>query len=169
MTIIAGLLHLIIANGWHDREFCERYVNGFDALAAAVRPFSPEYVARRAGIEAASLQEAAELFARPLDNRCKRGSAASGTGPDMGPHSNLAEHLIECLNVVCGRYAREGDPVANPGVLGPPSPRLAQVIAPRRSWEHGERSRVRGLGTLFGERMSGALADEILTPDLGPV
>jgi anaerobic selenocysteine-containing dehydrogenase len=87
----------------------------------------------------------------------------------MGPHSNLAEHLVECLNVVCGRYARAGDRVANPGVLGPRVPRKAQVIAPRRSWEQGPRSRVRGLGHIFGEKMTGALADEILTPGTGQV
>jgi anaerobic selenocysteine-containing dehydrogenase len=85
----------------------------------------------------------------------------------MGLHSNLAEHLVECLNVVCGRYARAGDRVANPGVLGAAYPRRAQVIPPRRGWEQGARSRVRGLGSLFGERMSGALADEILTPGDG--
>jgi anaerobic selenocysteine-containing dehydrogenase len=87
----------------------------------------------------------------------------------MGPHSNLAEHLVECLNVVCGRYARAGDAIANPGVLGPRVSRKAQVIPPRRSWEQGPRSRVRGLGHLFGEKMSGALADEILEPGRGRV
>jgi len=169
VTVVAGLLHLIFANGWYDREFCARHVAGVDRLAAAVAAFTPEHVCARAGLQRVDLEAAAQLFARPLPDRAKRGSAASGTGANMGPHSNLAEHLVECLNVVCGRYAREGDPVANPGVLGPRRPRRAQVIAPQRSWEHEPRSRVRGLGQLFGEKMSGALADEILTPGEGRV
>lgn len=167
VTVVAGLLHLIFARGWQDDEFCARHVAGLGELRQAVAAFTPDYVARRAGVDAEALERAAALFAEPRADRRKRGSAASGTGPNMGPHSNLAEHLIECLNVVCGRYARPGDLVANPGVLGPAWPRLAQVIPPRRSWESGPKSRVRGLGRIFGEKMSGALADEILTPGAG--
>jgi anaerobic selenocysteine-containing dehydrogenase len=164
VTVVAGLLHLIFANEWQDHAFCARHVQVVDRLAAAMAPYTPDHVCARAGLQRADLEAAAALFAQPLADRAKRGSAASGTGANMGPHSNLAEHLIECLNVVCGRYAREGDPVPNPGVLGPRVARRAQVIAPRRSWQQGPRSRVRGLGRLFGEKMSGALADEILTP-----
>ena len=93
--------------------------------------------------------------------RRKRGSAASGTGPNMAPHANLAEHLLECLNVVCGRFARPGDRVMNPGVLGPRRPRRAEVIPPARGWERSPRS-PSGFGMLFGERMTGALVDDIL-------
>ena len=169
VTVLAGLLHVVFERGWADREFCDRHAQGHAELAAAVAAYTPEYVCRRAGIDPADLVAAAAAFAEPLPDRRKRGSAASGTGPNMGPHSNLAEHLVECLNVVCGRYARAGDRVANPGVLGPRVPRKAQVIAPRRSWEQGPHSRVRGLGHIFGEKMTGALADEILTPGTGQV
>ena len=167
VTILAGLLHLVFRHGWDDREFCDRYATGHQALTRAVSAFTPDYVAARAGVAPEDLRRAASLFAEPLCDRRKRGSAASGTGPDMGPHSNLAEHLVECLNVVCGRYAREGDRVPNPGVLGARLPRRAQVMAPQRSWQHEPLSRVGNLGRLFGEKMTGALADEILTPGRG--
>jgi anaerobic selenocysteine-containing dehydrogenase len=167
VTVLAGLLHLIFRHGWEDRGFCDRYAPGRQALAHAVSAFTPDYVAARAGVEPDDLLRAAAVFAEPLPDRRKRGSAASGTGPDMGPHSNLAEHLVECLNVVCGRYARAGDRVPNPGVLGARLPRRAQVIPPQRGWQRGPLSRVRNLGRVFGEKMSGALADEILTPGQG--
>lgn len=64
-----------------------------DVLRAALAPFTPAYVARRADVPEASLRRVAEVFAR--DSR--RGAASSATGPDMSPDSNLAEHLIECL------------------------------------------------------------------------
>lgn len=162
-SLLAGLLHVILENGWHDADFCSRHVHGLDALQAAVAPFTPDYVAARAGVPATELHRAAELFARIA----RRGSAASGTGPNMARHSNLAEHLLECLNVVCGRYARAGDPVANPGVIGPRTPRRAEVIPPRRSWESGPKSRVGGYGMIFGQKMSGVLAEEITTPGEG--
>ena len=163
-TLIAGLLHLIIEAGWHDEAFCAQWVHGFDRLRAAVASFHADYVVERTGVLESDLRAAARLFA----HECRRGSAASGTGPNMAPHSNLAEHLIECLNVVCGRYARPGDPVANPGVIGARYSRRAQVIPPQRSWERGPQSRL-GYGMIFGQKMSGVLAEEITTPGRGRV
>src|SRR5690606_32769223 len=105
VTDAAGLLRSIFAEGWEDKEFCARHVDGgqLALLRQLVEPFTPDYVERRAGVSPAQLHEAAAVFAR--DGR--RGPVASGTGPNMGPHSNLAEHLFECLNVVCGRFLRE--------------------------------------------------------------
>jgi anaerobic selenocysteine-containing dehydrogenase len=163
-TIAAGLLRIILTEGWHDREFCERYVEGLDGLAEAVAPFTPEYVERRAGVPAAKLREAAAMFARDS----KRGIAGTGTGTDMAPRSNLAEHLVECLNVVCGRYPREGERIVNPGVLNPRRDAYAEVVPPTRSFERGHKSRT-GHGMIMGEMMSCILADEILTPGEGQV
>jgi anaerobic selenocysteine-containing dehydrogenase len=87
----------------------------------------------------------------------------------MAPHSNLAEHLIECLNVVCGRYARVGDQVPNPGVISARYPKTAEVIPAQRWWEQGYKSRIGGYGTINGELMAAILADEILTPGPGQV
>jgi len=164
-AIVAGLLRIILSERWEDREFCARYVDNLDGLRRAVQPFTPDYVEARAGLPAGQLRAAAELFAWPA----KRGAAMAGTGPDMAPHSNLAEHLIECLNVVCGRYLREGERVPNPGVLSPSKPRRARVIPPHRSWEKGHQSRIRGVGMLFGEMMAGIMADEILVPGKGQI
>src|SRR5690606_3983352 len=47
-TIAAGLLHIILREGWEDREFCATYVEDMESLRAAVAPFTPAYVARRA-------------------------------------------------------------------------------------------------------------------------
>lgn len=166
-TLLAGLLHIILSEGWHDADFCDQHVNGLESLRKAVGSFTPRYVAQRTGVEPEKLRLAAEIFARRENGMRKRGSAASGVGPNMARHSNLAEHLLECLNVVCGRYARAGDLFPNPGVIGSRRPRRAQAISPRRSWEHGYRSKIGGYGTLFGEKMSGGLCDEILTPGEG--
>jgi len=168
-ALLAGLLRIVLDEGWHDAEFCARHVHGLDALRQALAPFDAATVAARTGVGAEALHEAAALFARPENGRAKRGSAASGTGANMGPHSNLVEHLVECLNVVCGRYARAGDAVPNPGVLGSTWPRRAEVIAPQRSWEGGWKSRVGGYGMLFGQKMSATLADEITTKGPGQV
>lgn len=167
VTVLATLIRIILDQSWHDEAFCARYVEGLDALRDAVAPFTPEASAVRAGVSVESLFAAAALFAQPVASdtgfRRPRGSAASGTGPNMARHSNLAEHLVETLNVICGRFARPGDPVPNPGVIGARTPRYAQVVGPRRTWQSDEHRSPSGYGRLFGERMSGALADDILT------
>lgn len=174
VTVLSGILHIIFRQSWHDTEFCRRYVKDLDRLIKIVEPFTPEYVARRAKIDVDSLYAVASAFGEPLMDesgikRLKRGAATSATGPSMGPHSSLAEHLLECLNVVCGRFARPGDKVFNPGVVSPRNPRVAKVNPPRRSWESGWQSRIGGYGMLFGEKPSGILAQEITTPGPGQI
>src|SRR5262249_24845550 len=63
-TLSAGLWRMVLAEGWEDRAFCARWVNGLDALRRAVEPFTPDYVERRAGVPQASLRAAAAMFAR---------------------------------------------------------------------------------------------------------
>jgi anaerobic selenocysteine-containing dehydrogenase len=163
-TIIAGMIRLILIEAWHDRDFCDRFVSGLDALRAAVEAFTPAHVHARAGIEEPELIAAAQTFARDA----ARGLATTGTGATMAPHSNLTDHLVECLNVICGRMLRAGERVANPGVSTPKRSFRAEVVPPSRSWETGHRGRT-GFGTIVGEMMSNTLADEILLPGAGRV
>ena len=163
-AILAGIIRIVLTEGWEDAEFCRRYASQVAELRDAVDLFTPEVVARRAGIDAADLRRAAEVFARDG----KRGAAVSATGPDMSPHANLSEHLIEALNVICGRFVREGEPVQNPGAINPRWPRKAEVIPAPRWWEQSYVSKT-GYATMDGELPSGALIEEILEPGPGQV
>ncbi|SNS33865.1 Anaerobic selenocysteine-containing dehydrogenase [Sphingomonas laterariae] len=165
VTVIAGLHHIILREGWHDEAFCAQHVADLDALRGAVARFTPDYVAVRADVAPELLLEAARLFAQ----EGRKGFAGSSTGPDMGPHSNLAEHLIEALNIICGKLVREGEEVGNSGAVLPRLPRKAQVTPPPRWWEDGPKSRIDGSGMLADEMMTGVLADEILVPGDGQV
>lgn len=164
-TLLAGLIRIILSEGWEDKPFCDAWVGDLAALGAAVDPFTPEYVARRAGVEAADLVAAAAMFAR--DNH--RGYAASGTGPNMSPHSNLSEHLLETINVLCGRYQRAGERVYNPGILQKRTPKKAQVIPAPRWWETAPRSRIGNYPKLFQDMPTGVMAAEMLEPGPGQV
>lgn len=163
-TLFAAILREILAQGWHDKAFCDRYVSGLDTMREALAPFTLDYAAARTGVPSRQIHQAAAMFARDTHH----GMAGSGTGPDMSPRSNLAEHLIQCLNVICGRFAREGDSLQAPPVLRPRLPVHAEVIPPHRSWETGHRSR-QGYGTMMGQMMSGILVDEILTEGKGQI
>lgn len=164
-AICAGLIRMILAEGWHDAEFCAIHVGAdrMDALRTAVEPFGEAAVEQRAGMEPGALLAMAAMFARDS----ARGIAYASTGPNMTAYSNLAQHMVELLNIVCGRFPRAGDPVRRSNPQVPFSQKVAQVVPASRPWEQMAPSRIRGVGSLFGERLSGTLADEILTPGSG--
>ena len=173
-ALVAALIHVIIDEELFDRDFCDEHVAHFDELAELCDRFTPQQVAPAAGVPAEQIVAAARLFgAGP------RGSAVTGTGPEMGPHPNLLQHLVQCLNTICGRFCGEGERMPNPGVLTPPAPRPAQATGPQPQWLEGAlKSRVSddiGACTVlspFGpksEMPTAVLADEILLEGEGQI
>jgi anaerobic selenocysteine-containing dehydrogenase len=163
-AIAAALIRIIMDEGWGDSDFTDRFATpeGMAGLRAAVEPFTEAYVERRAGLKPGDLRAVAEMFARDH----KRGAAYTATGPSMAPYSNLAQHLVDALNVVCGRFRRAGEPVTVDMVQAP-YPIYEEAISPPRSWEAFPAGRVRGVGRLAGERLTATIADEILVPGDG--
>jgi anaerobic selenocysteine-containing dehydrogenase len=159
-VLLAAIIREILANGWEDQAFCRDYVVQLEELRAAVEPATLALAEKQAGVPRALIAAAAKMFA----SDSKRGTATTGTGPSLSPHSNLSEHLVEVLNVICGRFNRAGEMVRNPGLLRP-APAIAEVIPPNRHWEHGPKSNVRGFGCIGGEMPSATLPEEILEAD----
>lgn len=168
VALLGGLIDVILAEGLEDKDFCARFVEGVADLKATLAPLTPAYVEGRTGVPADQVVAAARMFAAGT-----HGCAGSGTGLCMSPYSNLAEHMVETLNVLCGRYPREGDQLVDPGVLFAFTPKRAEVMAPARWWEKTPKSRARGFGMLPAlmtmEMMSGTLAEEILEPGPGRI
>jgi len=164
-TLLAAITNEILRRTMHDAEFCAAFVEPgqLDALGESVAPFTVDYAAERCRVAAPDIVAAAELFAAG-----PRGSAGSGTGPNMAPHGSLMESLVLTLNVICGRVNREGDTLESPYMLTPGDTRRAQVIAPSDPTP-GAAHRVRGLRGLPGEMMTNALNDEILLEGDGQV
>lgn len=163
-TLVASILHVILREGWQDHAFCDRYVLGLETLREAVAPFDPDSASARVGVAPDKIVRIARMFAHDA----ARSIAAAGTGPSMAPNSNLADHLIECLNAICGRYRPEGARIPNPGVQSRRRAFRAEVVPPFREWETGAKTST-GHGTLFGELMSGVLTDEMLRSDSGRI
>lgn len=164
-TLLAAMIDVILSRGLHDRDFCDRYVEPgqVELLAEAVAPFTLDYAARRCGVPATDIEAAAVLFATG-----PRGSAGSGTGPNMAPHGTLMETLALTLNVLCGRVNRPGDTLESPYMSFPGDTRRAQVVAPSPPTP-GAPHRVRGLSGLADEMLTNALSDEILLEGEGQV
>ena len=162
-TLLAGMINVALAEGLIDHEFCEQWVGDLSALAAHVAPFTPEYVADRCDIPVDDFFAAIRMFATG-----PRGTAGTGTGPNMAPHSSLTEHLSMVLNTILGRVNRAGDRLESGWFLYPETPRRAQVIAARPP-ATGAPARIRGLRGYRGEMPAATLAEEILTEGDGKI
>jgi anaerobic selenocysteine-containing dehydrogenase len=164
-AVVAGIMRILFVEGLWDSDFCDRYASGVQRLRAAVEPFAPQHVQQRSGVDAEKLREAALLWG----GAGKRGGAGSATGISMSPYSNLVDHLVESLNVLCGRYVRAGEVAPHVGPILPRMTRHAEVVPPRRPWDDGHKSRVGDFGLIpginpRGELPSAILAEEIMAP-----
>ena len=163
-AIIAALINVIIDENLFDADFIGQETKGFEELASAVAPFTPERVAPVAGLHAEDITAAARMFAE-----AGSGIATGGTGSNMAPHGVLLEYLILSLNTICGRWIRAGETVPNRGVLFRMHTGYARAEKPRPGFGFGEQLRVRGLSDTAAGLPTSALADEILLPGEGQV
>jgi formate dehydrogenase alpha subunit len=60
---INGLMHVILKENLHDREFIRQRTTDFEALEKSLEPYTPDYVSSITGIPAKDLVEAARLYA----------------------------------------------------------------------------------------------------------
>ncbi len=162
-TLLAGMIRIVLEEGLQDHEFCERWVDQVAELEAAVDGFTLDVVADRCQLDPDDIVAATRMFAAG-----PRGTAGTGTGPNMAAHSSLTEHMTTVLNTVLGRVNREGDLMENGLLLYPEAPHRAQATAPRNP-NNGPPARIRDLRGYRGEMPAATLAEEILTPGEGRI
>lgn len=87
IPLVNGLIHAIFANAWEDRAYLAARCEHVDELRAAVAPFTPAHVAAITGVPAATIVNAARLYARS-----PRAFLAYGLG--------ITQHVCGTENVV---------------------------------------------------------------------
>jgi anaerobic selenocysteine-containing dehydrogenase len=144
-ALMAGLIKILLDNGWHDKEFCDRFVAHLDVLHGAVAEFDLQSVARRTGLSAELIDRTAQML-----RHAKKVSIGSGTGHNMASNCNLSEHLTEALNAICAGYKRAGEPAAA-GFININCAKEG-VYPPTRAWESdGPRFSSERAGRMMGE------------------
>ncbi len=161
--LLAAMAQTILAEQLARPGRLADYTAGMDAVAAALRDFTPEVVAETCGIAAETIRRLArDLAAAPS-------AAVYGRiGTCTQEFGTLASWLVDVLNILTGNLDRVG------GALFPRAAAGARNTsgAPgkgRGMRQSSIRSRVRGLPQIFGELPTATLADEILTPGAGQV
>ena len=115
VPVMNGLLHLIIEQGWIDREYISAHTVGFDKLAQTVSKWTPEEVERVADVPVSKLRAAAEILGttRTLVSTVLQGVYQSMQATAAACQVNNL-HLIRGLigRDGCGIYQMNGQPTA---------------------------------------------------------
>jgi len=110
--LMKAMISMIIEEGWEEKEYIKRYVEGFDTI----RPWFENFDAK-AAIEVCQLSyDEVHRLCRLMTT--KRWCIHPDLGIYMGRHSTLNSYLMAILMAICGVYGVRGGNVI-PGMLVP--------------------------------------------------
>ncbi len=102
IALFNGILHLMIENGWVDRDFIESQTTGFAAVEQHVADWTPARTARTTGIAEAAVRRAAEWW-----GTAKTSFLMHARGIEHSSHG--VQNVLGAINIVLasGRIGRE--------------------------------------------------------------
>ncbi|MEZ5786598.1 MAG: formate dehydrogenase subunit alpha [Xanthobacteraceae bacterium] len=103
VAMLNALLNVIITEKLYDAQYIQTFTEGFEALAAHVRPFTPEAMAPVCGIDAATLRTVARTYAR-----AERAIIFWGMGVSQHTHGTDNARCLIALALICGHVGRSG-------------------------------------------------------------
>jgi formate dehydrogenase major subunit/formate dehydrogenase alpha subunit len=62
IALVNGLMQIILANGWEDKEFIKNRTEGFEDVKEILKEYSPEKVSKLTGVSVEDLHEAARIL-----------------------------------------------------------------------------------------------------------
>ena len=103
-ALALGIMHELQRLGLLDGDFLDRWVSGFDRLAAEVLPrYSPAKVAAITGVPATVVTELGEAYGKAAAPFIRQGSGLYRYG-----NGAMTARLISCLPALVGAYAKPG-------------------------------------------------------------
>jgi formate dehydrogenase major subunit len=103
VPLLNAMMHTIIAEDLHNKEFIERHTDGFEALAATVKNYSPERVAPLCGVPAETIKEVARVYAK-----AKASIIFWGMGISQHIHGTDNARCLISLALLTGQIGRPG-------------------------------------------------------------
>ena len=104
LALLLAWTHVLIDEGLYDRDYVARYCQGIEALAAHVRPFTPEWAWLETGLDPDLIRDTAREMARAAPATCVHpGRHVTWYGDDT-----QRERAICILNALLGSWGRPG-------------------------------------------------------------
>ncbi len=103
VALLNGMMHWIIENGWHDKDYIAARTEGFEEMAAVLAEYTPRRVEEITGVPAADIEKMAELYAT-----C--GPAALLYAMGITQHTTGVDNVKSCCNIalLCGNVGVAG-------------------------------------------------------------
>jgi anaerobic selenocysteine-containing dehydrogenase len=103
VALALGLMHVIVRDGLHDRDYIDRYAEGFDELEKRLPEYTPERVAQWTGVSRDDIERLAHEYAttRPAAIRLNYGIQRSQNG-------GAAVRSVCMLPVITGSWKEVG-------------------------------------------------------------
>lgn len=80
LALVLGLIHVVIAEGFYDRSFVDRWTIGFDELKKHVEQYPPEVVEEITWVPTSLIKDAAKLYATSKPAVLQGGNAIDHNG-----------------------------------------------------------------------------------------
>src|SRR4051794_1586894 len=103
VAMLNALLHTIVEEGLHDRQYVQAHTDDFEKLREHVHDYAPEKMAEICGIDAATLREVAQTYAR-----AKSAIIFWGMGISQHVHGTDNARCLIALALVTGQVGRRG-------------------------------------------------------------
>ncbi|MDE1132677.1 MAG: formate dehydrogenase subunit alpha [Ascidiaceihabitans sp.] len=103
VAMLNAMLHVIIEEDLYDKQYIQTNVDGFEALKAKVKDFSPEAMAEVCGVSADVLRDVARTYAN-----AERGIIFWGMGISQHVHGTDNARCLIALALITGHVGRPG-------------------------------------------------------------
>ncbi|TCC41066.1 molybdopterin-dependent oxidoreductase [Kribbella speibonae] len=153
-AFLLAVIHEVITQGFARPA---AYVDGFEAVEAAVEAWTPERAAGITGIPADVIRRIAQEF-----GAAERAACYGRVGVSTQQFGAICQWAIQVLNIITGNLDRPGGTMF-------PRPAVNPLLGLGRGHVGVWKSRVRGLPEFGGELPVSTMTEEILTPGEGQI
>jgi anaerobic selenocysteine-containing dehydrogenase len=102
-ALALGMMHVIVAENLHDRDYVERYTVGFEPLRERLAEYPPERVAELTGLAPEEIVRLARAYAAGSPSLIR-----TLVGMEHRVHGGMAFRTISCLPALTGAWRRRG-------------------------------------------------------------
>jgi len=103
VALLNAMIHTIIEEGLHDRQYVQSHTEGFEELVGRVKAFTPEKMAEVCGIDATTIREVARLYATSTNS-----IIFWGMGISQSVHGTDNARCLISLALITGQVGRPG-------------------------------------------------------------